>query len=65
VTISLPYKLQQGETSVMRILNTNGQLIETKNIGSDFEQIQLNVSNYRKGMYIYEVNGVSQRFVVN
>lgn len=64
-TISLPYKLQQGETSVMRILNINGQLIESKNIGSDFEQILLNVSNYRKGMYIYEVNGVSNRFVVN
>jgi hypothetical protein len=64
-TITLPYKLQSGETSVMRILNTNGQVMETKRIGSDFEQIQLNVSNYRKGMYIYEVNGVSNRFVVN
>jgi hypothetical protein len=64
-TITLPYKLQSGETSVMRILNINGQVMETKRIGSDFEQIQLNVSNYRKGMYIYEVNGVSNRFVVN
>ena len=62
--ITLPYQLKQGEMSVMNIYNSNGQLIETKQIGSDFDKILLNVSGYTKGMYVYEVNGVSNRFVV-
>ena len=63
--ISLPYQLKQGETSVMHIYNTNGQLMETKQIDSVFDKILLNVSDYAKGIYFYEVNGVSNRFVVN
>lgn len=62
--INLPYKLNQGETSVMRIFNMNGQLIETKRIDYVFDKIMLNVSNYAKGTYIYEVNNVSNRFIV-
>jgi hypothetical protein len=64
-TITLPYKLNQGETSMMHIYNTNGQLIETQQIDAAFDKILLNVSRYTKGMYLYEVNGVSKRFVVH
>jgi hypothetical protein len=63
-TITLPYQLKQGEISTMRIYNMDGQLIETKQIDSAFDKILLNVSNYRRGMYIYEVNGESKRFIV-
>ena len=63
--ITLPYQLKQGEMSIMRIYNINGQLIETKQIDSVFDKILLNVSGYAKGMYLYEVNGVSNRFVVD
>ncbi|MDR2835924.1 MAG: T9SS type A sorting domain-containing protein [Bacteroidales bacterium] len=63
-TITLPYQLKQGEMSVMHIYNINGQLIETKQIGFDFDKILLNISSYAKGMYLYEVNGVSNRFIV-
>ena len=62
--ITLPYQLAAGETSVMNIYSINGQLIERKQIDSVFDKILLNVSNYAKGMYIYEVKGVSNRFVV-
>jgi hypothetical protein len=63
-TITLPYQLKQGEISTMRIYNMNGQLIETKQIDSAFDKILLNVSNYRRGIYLYEVNGESKRFIV-
>lgn len=63
--ITLPYKLEQGEISVMNIYNMSGQLIDTKLIDAVFDKILLNVSGYTKGMYIYEVNGVSNRFVVD
>ena len=63
-TITLPYQLKQGETSVMRIYNVSGQLLETKQIDSMFEKVLLNVSRYARGVYFYEVNGVSKKFVV-
>ena len=62
--ITLPYKLNEGEFAVMNIFNINGQLIETKKIGYDFDKILLDVSGYAKGMYIYEVKNVSNKFVV-
>ena len=63
-TITLPYTLQPGETTQLRVFNMNGQLLETFNIGSDFDKIELNVSDYAKGTYIYTYNGVSKKFVV-
>jgi len=63
--ITLPYQLSQGEMSVMRIFNINGQLIETKQIDYVFDKILLNVSSYAKGIYFYEVNGISNRFIVD
>jgi hypothetical protein len=62
--ITLPYQLKQGETSVMRIYNIQGQLIVQKQIDYVFDKILLNVSSYAKGIYFYEVNGVSNRFIV-
>ena len=63
-TVTLPYTLQPGETSQLRVFNMNGQLLETFHIGSDFDKILLNVSNYPQGTYIYTYNGVSKKFVV-
>jgi hypothetical protein len=62
--INLPYKLEEGQTSVMRIFNMNGQLIEAKNIDATFNVIKLNVESYKSGVYIYEYNGVSNKFIV-
>jgi hypothetical protein len=63
--VTLPYQLRQGEMSVMQIFNISGQLVETKQIDYVFDKILLNVSEYTKGVYIYIVNGVSNRFIVN
>lgn len=62
--INLPYNLNQGQQSVMRISNIQGQLIELKQLDYEFDKIILNVSNYTKGIYVYEVNGISNTFVV-
>lgn len=63
--INLPYKLDYGKTSVISIFNTNGQLIEQKQIDATFDKIMLDVSSYKSGVYIYEYNGHSSRFIVN
>jgi hypothetical protein len=62
--VNLPYKLEQGQSSKMRIFNINGQLIETKNIDATFNVIKLNVESYKSGTYIYEYNGISNKFIV-
>ncbi|MBQ4442419.1 MAG: T9SS type A sorting domain-containing protein [Bacteroidales bacterium] len=63
-TITLPYTLHPGETTQLKVFNINGQLMETFNIGGDFDKILLNVNDYPKGTYIYTYNGVSKKFVV-
>ncbi|MBO4481573.1 MAG: T9SS type A sorting domain-containing protein [Bacteroidales bacterium] len=63
-TIMLPYILQSGETTLLRIFNMNGQLMDTFRIGSDFDKIQINISNYPKGVYSYTYNGVTKKFIV-
>lgn len=62
--ITLPYELEDGETTTMSIYNLNGQLIERFNIGSHFNQVQLNVSDYSPGIYLYEYKGRSNKFIV-
>lgn len=64
-SITLPYQLKQGEISEMLIFNIKGQLVESKQIDFLFDKILLDVSNYSKGIYFYEVNGMSSKFVVN
>lgn len=62
--IALPYELEEGETATMSIYNLNGQLIDRFEIGSHFDQVQLNVNNYSSGIYLYEYKGRSSRFIV-
>ena len=62
--INIPYRIEKGTVSTINIYNINGQFIESYNIGSDFEMITIDVFNYAKGIYIYEYNGISNRFVV-
>lgn len=62
--INLPYQIEKGTISTMHIYNTNGQLVDSYNIGGDFEMITIDVNNYTKGIYVYEYNGISNKFVV-
>ena len=62
--INLPYELAQGTTAEMRIFNSNGQIVEVKQLGSHFNNILLNVDNYVPGIYFYEYNGNRGKFIV-
>lgn len=63
-SIILPYELENGESTTMSIYDLNGRLIEKFDIGSHFNQVQLNVNSYAPGIYIYEYKGRSNKFVV-
>ncbi|MEI6753754.1 MAG: T9SS type A sorting domain-containing protein [Paludibacter sp.] len=62
--ITLPYKLENNKTTVMNIYKLNSQMVDSKQIDSSFDKIQLNVNSYQPGVYIYEYNGVSNKFIV-
>ncbi len=64
-TISLPYTLEPNQHSELNIYNLKGQLLDKKHIDSNFNNILLNVEGYQPGIYIYEYNGVSNRFLVS
>jgi hypothetical protein len=62
--VHIPYQLKKGEVSLMRIYNMQGQLLEEKQVDYAFNEILLDVSTYEKGVYVYVVNGVANRFTV-
>ena len=61
--VSVPYTLD-GKAAEMHIYDSRGVLVDKKTLDPDAEWIDLNVSAYRPGIYIYEYNGVSTKFVV-
>ena len=62
--IMLPYVLEDGETATMSIYDLNSRLIERFEIDSHSNQIQVNVSEYSPGMYLYEYKGKGGKFIV-
>jgi hypothetical protein len=62
--INLPYQIEPGETTEMKIYDMNGKLMKTISIGSHFNQIKLSTSGYKPGMYIYRYNDKSGKFLV-
>lgn len=61
--ITLPYNLNSG-FSEMLIHDINGKLIEKKIIDSSSNNILLDIEGYIPGVYLYSVNGFTQKFVV-
>lgn len=57
--INIPIKNNSGN---LNIFDINGRLIQT--LSADGETINLNVSGYPSGQYLYEQNGSTNRFIV-
>ena len=62
-TVSIPYTLD-GKSAEMHIYDSRGVLVDAKTLDPDAELVDLNVSAYRPGIYVYEYNGMSNKFVV-
>ena len=62
--ITIPYKLNGNTTSQIHIYDAAGHLYTTIPVGPHFNEIKLDVSEYPSGVYLYECNGTSNRFVV-
>lgn len=64
-TVNLPYTLEAGETTEMKIFNMQGNQIRSLMIGSHFNKVILDISNFEPGVYIYRYKKKSGRFIVN
>lgn len=62
--ITLPYRLDSGEQTVMHIYSLTGQLLKAIQIDYNFDKIELDVSDFNAGEYIYEYKGISNKFIV-
>lgn len=62
--IIIQYNLEKNETKDLGIFDLKGNLIETIKIGSHFQQVKINVSEYNTGSYIYKYKEVSGSFIV-
>jgi len=63
MTVCIPYTLD-GKSAEMHIYDSRGVLVGTKTLDPNAEWVDINVSTYHPGIYIYEYNGVSNKFVV-
>ncbi len=63
-TITLPYKLNNKVCSEIHIFDANGHLLSSIPVGAHFNEIKLDISSFPAGIYIYECDGITNRFVV-
>lgn len=56
--------LNSKQNGILRVYNSNGQVIENKTINSKEDYYKLPLSKYPKGVYLYEYNGDKGKFIV-
>ena len=62
--VTIPYQLNGKATSNINIYDAGGRLVKTVAVGSDFNEVRLDVTAFPKGVYTYECEGKSDRFIV-
>ena len=62
--VNLSYNVSGVEDAVMTITDASGRVVEQKTVNAMSDKLRLNVANYKRGLYFYEVQGFSGRFIV-
>ena len=62
-SVSLPFRFVPGN-DIISILDNEGRLIESKMVAPSSGSIDLDVSGYKEGIYLYRYNGSSRKFIV-
>ena len=63
-TITIPYSISTEQAN-LKVFDTNGNEITNKTISSSNSEINLDIQSYKPGLYIYEYNGKSGKFIKN
>lgn len=63
--ISITNNLKVGENAIIEVFDVNGKKVIEKSIIGGNEEINLDVSTLSNGVYIYKLNGQTNRFIKN
>lgn len=63
--VIIPFELRETNSAMLQIFSIDGRMIEERTVMAGQNQIELNVRNYAKGMYVARLNGVARKFMVN
>ncbi|MFV5697437.1 T9SS type A sorting domain-containing protein [Flavobacterium sp. ZT3R17] len=61
--ISITNKLSYGENGILEVFDTNGKKVMQKNVTGQNSEINLDVTELSNGVYIYKLNGQTNRFI--
>ena len=64
-SIVIPYLLNSNTNAEMLIMDVAGKVVERIKVQPGQHEVTLNVSRYAKGIYVYRMNGLSRKFLVN
>lgn len=62
--VTIPYVLNNENSALLQIFSIDGRLIEERQVYAADNRTSINVSSYPKGIYIYRMNGIARKFVV-
>lgn len=63
--VNLPYNIiTLNQNPYLKIFDARGRLVEQKKLDNQSTNIVINVSSYQDGIYIYNMNGISNKFIV-
>ena len=62
--VNLSYNVSGVEDAEMVITDASGRVVERRIVNAMRDNLRLNVANYKRGMYFYEVQGFTGRFIV-
>ena len=62
-SINITNKLSNGENGILEVFDTTGKKVMEKNVTGGNNEINLDVTELSSGVYIYKLNGQTNRFI--
>jgi len=59
--LNIDFQNNQSDKDQFKIIDINGRIISTGNLNNGLNQI--NIENFAKGLYIFNLGGINQKFV--
>lgn len=61
--ITIVNSLKSGQIELLEVFDISGKKILEKNVSGNSKEINLDVTNFKSGVYIYKLNGKTNRFI--
>src|SRR5574344_83198 len=62
--LTIPYTFGSAEATELQVYSVDGRLMESRTIYASDNRTTINVANYPQGLYIYRIDGVTRKFIV-